>query len=134
MKASEVKKRLLKNPEVKKVFEENYLAREISKMLIKARIERDITQEQLADKVGTKQPSIARMERGEYLPSLTFLQKIAKALDTRLVPPQFEFLAKEAKIEYNSPNQTRVKNIILISSFPKVATQSQNAKYEYKIS
>ncbi len=44
------------------------------------RIKLGLTQTQLAEMVGTKQPSIARLENGEGTPSLTFLEKVAEAL------------------------------------------------------
>jgi transcriptional regulator with XRE-family HTH domain len=44
------------------------------------RIKRGLTQTQLAEMVGTKQPSIARLENGEGSPSLSFLEKVAEAL------------------------------------------------------
>jgi transcriptional regulator with XRE-family HTH domain len=34
--------------------------------------------------VGTRQPSIARLENGTSVPSLSFLDRIAKALDARI--------------------------------------------------
>jgi transcriptional regulator with XRE-family HTH domain len=34
--------------------------------------------------VGTHQPSIARLENGSSIPSLSFLDRIAKALDARI--------------------------------------------------
>ena len=43
-----------------------------------------MTQKQLAEKVGTKQSSIARLESGNYNPSLQFLQKVANALGKQL--------------------------------------------------
>ena len=53
------------------------------------RILRGLTQAQLAAKVGTRQPSIARLENGSAA-SLSFLNRIAAALDAkvevRLVP------------------------------------------------
>jgi DNA-binding XRE family transcriptional regulator len=45
------------------------------------RMLRGLTQAQLAEIVGTRQPSIARLENGSSTPSLTFLKKIAAALD-----------------------------------------------------
>jgi len=48
------------------------------------RIERGLTQAQLAELVGTKQPSIARLERGERMPSVAFLEKVADALGARV--------------------------------------------------
>ncbi len=48
------------------------------------RILRGLTQSQLAEMVGTKQPSIARLENGESTPSLSFLEKVAEALGADL--------------------------------------------------
>ena len=48
------------------------------------RIQRGLTQAQLAEMVGTRQPSIARLENGSSIPSLSFLDRIAKALDARI--------------------------------------------------
>ncbi len=48
------------------------------------RIQRGLTQAQLAEMVGTRQPSIARLENGTSVPSLSFLDRIAKALDVRV--------------------------------------------------
>lgn len=54
------------------------------------RILRGLTQAQLAELVGTRQPSIARLENGTSIPSLSFLNKVATALNAkielRLVP------------------------------------------------
>ena len=48
------------------------------------RILRGLTQEQLAARVGTHQPSIARLESGASTPTVTFLRKVAAALGSRL--------------------------------------------------
>jgi transcriptional regulator with XRE-family HTH domain len=48
------------------------------------RILRGLTQEQLAELVGTKQPGIARLESGASTPTLSFLRKVAAALGARL--------------------------------------------------
>jgi DNA-binding XRE family transcriptional regulator len=47
------------------------------------RLMRGLTQTQLAELVGTHQPSIARLENGSSIPSLSFLNKIAAALDAK---------------------------------------------------
>ncbi len=63
---------------------------EIGYQIARLRILQGLTQEELAEKVGTRQPSIARLESGRSLPSLSFLEKIADALDAemeiRIVP------------------------------------------------
>ena len=48
------------------------------------RLLRGLTQAQLAEMVGTRQPSIARLENGSSIPSLSFLNKIAAALNARI--------------------------------------------------
>jgi DNA-binding XRE family transcriptional regulator len=52
--------------------------------IARLRILRGLTQIQLAEMVGTRQPSIARLENGSSLPSISFLQKVAAALDARI--------------------------------------------------
>jgi transcriptional regulator with XRE-family HTH domain len=48
------------------------------------RLLRGLTQTQLAEMVGTRQPSIARLENGSSNPSLSFLNKIAAALNAKI--------------------------------------------------
>lgn len=57
---------------------------EIGYQFTRLRIQRGLTQAQLAGMVGTRQPSIARLENGTSVPSLSFLDRIAKALDARI--------------------------------------------------
>lgn len=47
-----------------------------------------LTQTELAERLGTQQPSIARVESGKFLPSLIFLNKIATCLDIELTIKQ----------------------------------------------
>lgn len=77
-------KELLKNPAFAKAYKESELEYQIARMLIKARIERGLTQKQLAKKLKTQQSVISRAERMGTLPSLSFLKRAAKALDAEL--------------------------------------------------
>ena len=43
-----------------------------------------MSQKELAQKMGTKQSALSRLESGTYNPSLLFLKKIATALDAKL--------------------------------------------------
>jgi ribosome-binding protein aMBF1 (putative translation factor) len=52
--------------------------------LIKARSEAELTQEDVAKKMGTTQAVIARLESGRSLPSTRTLQRFAAATGTRL--------------------------------------------------
>jgi DNA-binding XRE family transcriptional regulator len=52
--------------------------------IARLRMLRGLTQVELALMVGTQQPSIARLENGTSLPSLSFLQKVAAALQAKI--------------------------------------------------
>jgi len=52
----------------------------LGKKIKLARVELDLTQTDLADKIGAKQKSVSRYENGESVPSLETMAKIAKAL------------------------------------------------------
>ncbi len=53
-------------------------AKKLSKKVKLTRIELDLTQTQLAEKINAKQKSISRYETGASLPSIKTLVKIAK--------------------------------------------------------
>lgn len=55
-------------------------AKKLGKKIKLARIEHDMTQNQLAAAIGAMQKSISRYETGISLPSLETLERIAKAL------------------------------------------------------
>ena len=57
---------------------------EVIKQVMKARTERNLTQKELAEKIGIKQSNISRFESGNYNPSLEFLKKIASGLGKEL--------------------------------------------------
>jgi len=78
------KKELLKNPEFKKEYDKLKPEFDLIASIIQKRIEKGISQQQLAKKAGTKQSAISRLESGHYNPSLNFLQKIAYALGGQL--------------------------------------------------
>ena len=78
------KKILLKDPEFRKVYEKSRLEYEIARAIIRARIEKGLTQKQLADKLNTKQSVISRVESANTTPSLSFLKRLAQALNTSL--------------------------------------------------
>ena len=80
----EVKSRLLTNSELSKAIKELEPEYEIIKQIIKARIEQNISQKELAERIGTRQSNISRLESGDYNPSLQFLKKVAKGLGKEL--------------------------------------------------
>jgi len=64
---------------------------ELGWLIEKARLHAGFTQAKLAKKMKTKQSSIARAEKGVQEPSISFLQKVAKAVGTELILPKFQF-------------------------------------------
>jgi len=78
------KKILLKDPKFKKTYEKSRLEYEIARAVIRARIEKGLTQKQLADRLHTKQSVISRVEGANSTPSLSFLKRLAGALNSSL--------------------------------------------------
>jgi len=70
----------MRDPESRAIAEEMEPAYQLARL----RILHGLTQEQLADLVGTKQPSIARLESGTSEPRIAFLRKVAAALGSRV--------------------------------------------------
>ena len=60
--------------------EHNHDRQEIAAQLRQGRKEQGMTQERLAEKVGTRKSNISRLESGRYNPSLDFLEKVAGGL------------------------------------------------------
>ena len=74
----------LKDKSVKAEYEALGPEYEVVKTIISQRLKRGWSQTQLAEAIGTRQPVVSRLERGEGNPSLQTLQRIAKALDLSL--------------------------------------------------
>ncbi len=57
----------------------------LARELIAARVRAGLTQEQLAQRMGTTQSAIARLESGQRKPGVRTLERLAEATGTRLV-------------------------------------------------
>jgi len=80
----QLKRELLKDKVIKQAYEKLGPEFAVIEMIIRKRIEKGLTQKELAQKIGTKQSAISRLESGTYNPSLSFLQKVGEALDAKL--------------------------------------------------
>jgi ribosome-binding protein aMBF1 (putative translation factor) len=78
------KKLLLKDPKFRKAVEETRLEYEIARAIILARVEKKMTQKELAIKLKTKQSVISRIENAQTTPSLSFLKRLASVFNTEL--------------------------------------------------
>jgi predicted transcriptional regulator len=77
-------KKQLENPEFFKEYKALEPEYEIIKQILKARSELNLTQKELAERIGIKQSNISRLESGNYNPSLDFLKKLAEGLGKEL--------------------------------------------------
>ena len=76
----------LKRPEVVTEFEKQFEEFALLDEFLRARAEQGLTQAEVAERIGTTQSAVARMEsgRGRHSPSLATLSKYAEALGCRL--------------------------------------------------
>lgn len=76
----------MKDLKFKKAWHDLDTEFELLESMINAREKAGLTQEELARKIGTKQPALSRLERGGFKKAtVETLRKIADALDARLV-------------------------------------------------
>lgn len=78
------KKELLKDPEVLAEYEALKSEMEVIRALIGARIEQNLTQEQLAQRSGIRQSNISRIENGTCSPTISTLQQLANGMGKKL--------------------------------------------------
>ena len=74
----------MKDPQIKAEYDRLEPEYQIIRAIIDKRIEKKLSQKEMAAKMGTKQSALSRLESGTYNPSLAFLKKVATALDSKL--------------------------------------------------
>jgi DNA-binding XRE family transcriptional regulator len=75
--------------EFRQVWEANRARRELGMLLLEKRLERGLTQRELADRIGTSQNRVYLLENGETNPTLDTLQRLAAVLGFTLeIRPQ----------------------------------------------
>ena len=83
-KLKDLKERLMEDPE----FREEYALADdefaLIETLVRARVAAKMTQAQLAERLGTTQSAVARLEGGRVSPSFSTLRRYAEATGTRL--------------------------------------------------
>ena len=84
MSFSDVKKRLLQDEEFLKEYDKLKPRYTVITQIIEARKEQNLTQAELAKRVGTQKSNISRLESGNYNPSLDFLIKVVHCLGKEL--------------------------------------------------
>jgi transcriptional regulator with XRE-family HTH domain len=87
MKLSEMKtndeliaEQLRTDPEFRGEWERTALARTVAVAIVRYRAEHDLSQRELAERLGMKQPQVARLELGEVNPSMETLMRVSAQL------------------------------------------------------
>ncbi|MBB3268380.1 transcriptional regulator with XRE-family HTH domain [Azospirillum sp. OGB3] len=84
-KLSDLKTKLMEDPEFRKEYEALAPEFELSEMLISMRKYGRLTQEQMAERLRTTQSAVARLESGRQDPKLSMLRAYADAAGVDLV-------------------------------------------------
>jgi ribosome-binding protein aMBF1 (putative translation factor) len=79
-----LKERWMKEPGFRAGYEALGPEFELASMLIEARTEAKLSQVELAERMGTSQSTIARLESGAAKPSLSTLERFAEATGLRV--------------------------------------------------
>jgi transcriptional regulator with XRE-family HTH domain len=101
----------LKDPEFRKAWEESEPAYQLKRL----RILKKLSQTELAKKVGTRQPSIARLESGYGINNLNFLRRVAEALDAEVeirLKPKTSVSRSQKAVTYPRPKRPRKKKVV----------------------
>ena len=80
----ELHEQWMEDLEYREEYEEMGLEFEIAQALIEARSKAGLTQSELAQRMGTTQSVVARMEGGQIMPSTKNLERFAKATGMKL--------------------------------------------------
>lgn len=75
----------LKDPEFRARWERTALARALANRVIDYRADHGLSQGELAEQLGMKQPQVARLESAEHNPTIDTLIKLVNVLDIEFV-------------------------------------------------
>ena len=81
----DLKRELLANPAVQAAHESQAAEFDMARELIAARSRAGLTQSDVAERMGTTQSVIARLEGGKAVPSMRSVQRYAQAVGARAV-------------------------------------------------
>lgn len=95
-----IAERQASDPEFAEEWDRTAFARQVAITIVRYRAERGMTQRELAEATGLKQPAIARLELGEGVPSLATLAKLSRATGLGF---QVEVAQGEVELRPTSP-------------------------------
>jgi transcriptional regulator with XRE-family HTH domain len=80
-----MRKRARKSAAYRAALKEQRPFEEFARLVIRKRMELGLTQEELAQRMGTSHSVISRLESGQHSASLATMRKLAQALESHLV-------------------------------------------------
>jgi predicted transcriptional regulator len=83
-KLADLKKRLMEDPELREEYAKVDAEYSVIEEMIRARIDAKLTQAEVAERIGTTQSAIARLEGGRVSPSVATLRRYAEATGRHL--------------------------------------------------
>lgn len=92
MKLEKMMEEMLKDENVKREYDALEPEFQILHAMLDARMKENLTQQQLADRIGVDRADISKLENGNANPSLRMLKRIAEGLGRKL---SIEFLPKD---------------------------------------
>lgn len=107
---ADLRKELMDSDDAKRGYEQARLAYELSVQVREAREAKGLSQSQLADRMGTQQSVIARLEGGGITPTLPTLKRVADALGTKLTVGFEDPQAGKAKRTVRTPTKRATGN------------------------
>jgi len=84
MELNELKKKWLSDPDIRKEYENMELEYQLICSILEARIEKNLTQQELADITGINRSDLSRIENGNANPSLKTIKRVAAGLGKRV--------------------------------------------------
>ena len=82
----------IKNPEFAKEYSAIQPEMDVIRAIVNARISRNLTQKELAERTGINQADISKLENGTRNPSINLLKRLAEGMDMVL---KIEFVPKQ---------------------------------------
>lgn len=74
----------MKNPKFREAMESSELEYQIARVIMKARLSRNLTQKQVAELTGINQADVSRVENGNGNPKVSTLYRIARGLKMKV--------------------------------------------------
>ena len=123
MRLQDWQRELEKDPDYRKAAAKQKPFLDLADDILAARLARGWSQADLAERVGTRQANISRLESGLANPTLKFLQKLAEAIDAEPVvhlrPKQGAHHIEVQTAAVTRPTDSSTEHCIAVPNWPR---------------